>query len=131
MNIFHIRNFKYIYHSRIDFVDFWLCMYIVSTGLVCLFSKPLENIPVYTNLTNRGISSIHLGLFAVLVGSLNLLRLFLPFKMPIVITIFEKCLMLFFFILLLFAILGNNVLPLTTGYLSIAILLSLDNIKRT
>lgn len=57
------RRFCYIYNSRVDFVDFWLCLYIVTTGMVCLYSHPLENIPVYTNLTERGISSNELGVF--------------------------------------------------------------------
>lgn len=126
-----LRQFCYIYNSRIDFVDFWLCLYIVTTGMVCMYSHPLENIPVYTNLTERGITSNGLGLFSLSIGLLNLIRLHLPVKTPIVISIFGKCLMLSVFLLLLFGILGNPVLPLTTGYLTVAILLSLDNIRRT
>lgn len=127
-----LRRFCYIYNSRVDFVDFWLCLYIITTGMVCLYSHPLENIPtVYTNLTDRGITSNGLGLFALIIGSLNLIRLYIPFKPPIIVACFGKCLMLSVFLLLLFGILGNPVLPLTTGYLSVAILLSLDNIRRT
>jgi hypothetical protein len=90
-----LRRFCYIYNSRVDFVDFWLCLYIITTGMVCLYSHPLENIPtVYTNLTDRGITSNGLGLFALIIGSLNLIRLYIPFKPPIIVACFGKCLML-------------------------------------
>lgn len=125
------RRFCYIYNSRVDFVDFWLCLYIVTTGMVCLYSHPLENIAVYTNLTERGITSNGLGVFSLSIGLLNLIRLYIPFKPSIIVACFGKCLMLSVFLLLLFGILGNPVLPLTTGYLTVAILLSLDNIRRT
>ena len=127
-----IRPFHYIYNSRVDFVDFWLILYILTSGIILFISQPLENIPVYTNLTNQGITSYELGAYALLVGTMNLVRLFTPFRLfCIYSTVFLKCLMLSFFFLMLFGILGNPVLPLTTGYLSVACLLSFDNIRRT
>jgi hypothetical protein len=127
-----IRRFCYIKNSKLDFVDFWLCLYIITTGIVCVYSHPLENIPdVYTNLTGEDITSNELGLFALVVGIMNLVRLFCPFKLPIVVACLGKCVMLSVFLLLLFGIVGKPVLPLTSGYLVVAILLSLDNIRRT
>lgn len=67
---FKIRKFCYIYNSRIDFVDFWLCLYIIATGIVCLYYHPLENIPnVYTNLTGSGMTSNKLGVFSLSIRS--------------------------------------------------------------
>lgn len=125
------KSFSEIYNSRICFVDFWLTIYILSTALICLSSHPLENIAVYTNLTNNGVSSVLLGYFLEGIGISNLFRLFLVKKVSIYLTVLLKSLMLFSFVLLLFGIIGNPVLPLTTGYLTVACLLSIDNIIHT
>jgi len=125
------KSFSEIYNSRVHFVDFWLTIYILTTAFICLFSRPLENISVYTNLTDNGVTSELLGYFLISIGLFNLLRLLLVKKVSIYITILLKSLMLFSFALLLFGILANPVLPLTTGYLTVACLLSIDNIIHT
>lgn len=125
------REFKYIYRSRIDFVDFYLCLHLIFTALVLLIAHPLEHLKVYTNLTDSGITSSILGGYIGVIGALNLLRVFAPVKPWCLLAVAMKCLMLMIFCYLLFGILGNPVLPLTTGILFTLCLLSTDNILRT
>ena len=125
------REFKYIYESRIDFVDFYLSLHLIFTALVLLIAQPLEHIAVYTNITKSGVGSIGLGWYILVIGLLNLLRVFAPVKPWCILAVAMKAMMLMIFMYLLFGILGHPVLPLTTGILFTLCLLNIDNILRT
>lgn len=125
------REFKYIYESRIDFVDLYICLNLIFTAIVLLFSSPLEHIAVYTNITKHGVTSKMLGCWILIASTFNLLRIFSPIKPWCILSVAMKCTMLMLVSYLLFAILGNPVLPLTTGILFSLCLLSIDNILRT
>lgn len=125
------REFKYIYESRIDFVDLYICLNVLLTAIVLVVSSPLENIAVYTNITQHGVTSKTLGSSIFVIGLFNLLRVFSPIKPWCIMAVAMKCTMLMIVSYLLFGILGNPVLPLTTGILFSLCLLSIDNILRT
>jgi hypothetical protein len=125
-----LRQFCYIYNSRKDFIDLWLCIYLLMTGIVCVFHE--DKGLIYSDIeTNISVSQYQFGILAIMLSFVNLIRLFLNFKLPDSVILFTKCLTLAFFCFCFLKVVSTLSLPLTASYLLIVILLSLDNIRRT
>ena len=133
-----IRDLRYIYNSRVDFVDIWVSMLLLMTGIILVSSNPLETIKgrfliieIYNNLTRNGLSSISLGFFSIFVGIMNTVRILLPFKLNIYCATLMKTLTFSVFVLLFFTVVGNPPMPVATTFYFMVSLLTLDNIMRT
>lgn len=125
-----IRPLKYIYNSRVDFIDLWVSVLSILTGIVLMLNNPLETISVYENLTKSGITSSRLGAFSLLVGSANVAKIFFPIRPNIYLTLILKVLSFSIFCLLFFTVVGNPPLPVSTVFYFMVAGLSLDNIIR-
>jgi hypothetical protein len=126
------REFHYVYNSRIDFVDFCLSIGLLFTSIILIHQKPIENIAsVYKNFANTGVTSVAFGTYMLVIALLNIARIFAPAKPWVILSVFMKCVVLLVYSYMLFGIIGNPVLPLTTGIFFVLCLISVDNIFRT
>ena len=125
------RKFQYIYVSRIDFVDFYLCLNLLVTAGVLWYGRPLERLSAWAMIAHTGVTSVELGGFMFVVGLLNMIRVFAPVKPWVPLAVFMKCLMLGVFCFLALGSVGGPNLLVSTGIMWSLVALSLDNISRT
>ena len=126
-----LREWQYIYHSQIDFIDFWLNLLMVFLGIHLLYYHPVEKIQYYHFLVEKGITSIQLGLTSLFFGIINLIRILIPYKTNIVLVVAMKCTTLAICSLMFLNIIYNSVVPIAAVFYGMVSVLALDNIRRT
>lgn len=127
----HPRRWCYIYNSRVDFIGGWLSLLVFILGVYLLIVQPVEKIEYYHFLAEQGFGSNSLGSFSTLVGMSNIIRIFVPVKTNLYVTIGMKCLTLSICLLMFFSIISNAVIPIASIFYGMVSLLALDNVKRT
>jgi hypothetical protein len=127
----HPRRWCYIYNSRVDFIDGWLSFLVFILGIYLLIVQPVEKIEYYHFLEEQGFGSIVLGSFSTLVGLSNIIRIFVPVKTNIFLTVAMKCLTLAICLLMFFSILANTVVPIASIFYGMVSILAFDNVKRS
>lgn len=128
---FSTRPLSYIYNSRIDFIDAWLAILTIISGVILIVNDPLEIVPFYNTMIVNGVSSDRLGSFSVFIGVSNFIRILLPFKTNIILATVMKALSLIVYLILFITVCENPPLPLPTGFFLMVSLLSFDNLMRT
>lgn len=72
-----------------------------------------------------------LGTFSTLVGLSNIIRIFVPVKTNLYVTIGMKCATLSISLLMFFSILANAGIPIASIFYGMVSLLAFDNVRRT
>lgn len=126
-----IRNWSWITNSRLDCIDFWCSLTIFVSGLFLMFQDP-ERFARYTYfddpVTTRYVSSI---LFSA-IGLLNLIKLFVPIKPPIMVNSMLKAFNFMLFMLLALCETAHlQAFPLTIVFYSIFSVMALQNLLKT
>lgn len=50
LNKIKIRPLSYVYNSRVDFIDAWISVLTILTGIILITNDPIENLPIYQSL---------------------------------------------------------------------------------
>ena len=62
----YIRDWRFIYNSKIDFVDLYLSLTILLLGVHLLVKQPIQQITHYHFLIENNITSMGLGVASLL-----------------------------------------------------------------
>ena len=98
--MFRIRNFHYLIQSRSDFPDFWMSLVIFSMGFYQLLFHNYYN-SLRPLADKEVINAINMNIvifYYMFSGCIGIIRVLLPFKLNIYLTILIKCNILFCFI---------------------------------
>lgn len=124
-NCFHHKN---IFNTNLNLIDLWISCLVLFCGLHLWYFQPIENIIQYYFLLESGVSSNRLGLFAVLVGSSNILRIFRVihyFKNCDICQIGLQCCNFLFCMILFLSVLSNEIIPMGAVFYGMVSLLSI------
>lgn len=130
MNHHIVRGWKWISNSRTDCIDFWCSIVIFISGFFLLFQDP-DRFPKYTYFEGATVTkNVSAALFSS-IGLVNLIRLFNPHRLPILVRVGMQSLNLMVFLLLTFCELANlHSFPLTIVFYSVFSLMAVQNILK-
>lgn len=99
-------------------------------GAHLLLVQPIEKVVYYHFLLERGLTSNRLGVLTETVGILNLLRFFRNGKINEIAGNALQCGLLMIFLLMLFSIVNNDVIPIAAVFYGMTAILSFILILR-
>lgn len=127
----YIRDFSYIYNSKIDYIDLWVNLTLMVFGIHFALFNPMEVQSYYHYMVDRGFTSEKVGIICCFFGFTNIIRILLPIRATVFISLITKSLSLFVLLSLLLTVIHDNLVPPVLVFYLMVSLLYFDNIMRT
>lgn len=126
-----IRDWRWISNSRCDLLDFWCSFTIFISGIFLIFQDP-ERFSGYTYFDEPNTTRNIVASLFTIVGSMNLIKLFVPVKPPVMVNSAMKTLNFMLFVLLsLCEMVRLNSFPLALVFYSTFSIMALQNMLKT
>lgn len=126
-----IRDWKWVSNSRLDCVDFWCSVTLFISGIFLMFQSPdrFAHLTYFNDpTTTRNVAS---ALFTS-VGLVNLIKLFVPLKPPVMFNSALKALnFMLFVVLTLCEVAHLQSFPLTLVFYTVFSGMSFQNLLKT
>lgn len=126
-----VRGWSWVSNSRIDCIEFWCSVTLLLSGIFLMFQDParFSTYPYFDDpKTTRDVAA---AAFSI-VGAVNLVKLFVPLKPPVMVNVWLKSLNLMLFILLALCELAHlQAFPLSLVFYTIFSGMALQNLLKT
>lgn len=130
-----MRQLEYIYNSKSDFIDMWFSLTCLFFGVHSVYFDSFNKNIYYNNSIIQQqldfFNSFTIGYLFIIIAIINIIKILLPYKLPLWMRIIPKTLTLACVLFLLFLIYANNPVPISIIIYIMLALLAFDNLIRT